>query len=109
MRRPHGKAPGPLPKAGLASGATRDVPPGDDWVGLVQAFLAAGASGVVGTHWRVDDRTTAGLMRAFYARLRGGAGAAEALAEAQRAALKDPSTGHPFFWAGFSLSGASSR
>jgi CHAT domain-containing protein len=93
----------------LATGAGSDVPPGDDWVGLVQAFLAAGASAVAATHWRIDDRATAALMRGFYARLHTGAGPAQALAEAQRAALHDPSTGHPFFWAGFSLSGVSSR
>ena len=87
----------------------RDVPPGDDWVGLVQAFLAAGASAVVATHWRIDDSATAELMRGFYSRLHSGVGPSQALAEAQRAALHDPSTRHPFYWAGFSLSGASSQ
>ena len=89
----------------LGSGALADVPAGDDWVGLVQAFLFAGASHVMATLWPVEDRTTADLMTRFYAALEAGRPEAEALAEAQRATLRNPATAHPFYWAGFTLSG----
>jgi CHAT domain-containing protein len=41
------------------SGLRADVPAGDEWVSLTQAFLAAGAQRVVATLWLVDDRVTA--------------------------------------------------
>jgi CHAT domain-containing protein len=87
----------------LGSGAIGDVPPGDDWVGLVQAFLYAGAGSVLASLWPVEDRATAQLMTQFYRRLAAGASEAEALAGAQRAMLGDGQAVHPFRWAGFVL------
>jgi CHAT domain-containing protein len=89
----------------LGAGALADVPAGDDWVGLVQAFLFAGASNVLATLWPVQDRATADLMTRFYTAFRAGRPVAEALADAQRAMLRNPTTAHPFYWAGFTLSG----
>jgi CHAT domain-containing protein len=93
----------------LASGAIADVPAGDDWVGLVQGFLYAGAANVLATLWAVDDRATASLMNGFYRSLSGGRTESAALAAAQRSALRDPRTAHPFYWAGFVLSGGRSN
>lgn len=87
----------------VGSGALSDVPAGDDWVGLVQAFLFAGASNVLGTLWRVEDATTSRLMQRFYSELASGRSPAEALASAQRAALRASATSHPFYWSGFTL------
>ena len=89
----------------LGSGALADVPAGDDWVGLVQAFLYAGAGTVMASLWPVEDRATADLMSRFYKNLNSGAGEAEALAEAQQQALRNRTTAEPFYWAGFTLSG----
>ena len=80
-----------------------DVPPGDDWVGLVNAFLFAGAANVLGTLWPVQDASTARLMSRFYQELGAGRSEADALALSQRAALRDPASSHPFYWAGFTL------
>jgi CHAT domain-containing protein len=92
-------------ETGLGAGALADVPEGDDWVGLVQAFLYAGAASVLATHWPVDDRATSTFMRAFYAKLRATGSPSTALAQAQRVFLHTPSSRSPFFWAGFTLSG----
>jgi CHAT domain-containing protein len=89
----------------LGSGALADVPVGDDWVGLVGGFLYAGAANVLATLWPVEDRATAELMARFYTELAAGRPEAEALANAQRAALRNPATADPFYWAGFTLSG----
>jgi CHAT domain-containing protein len=89
----------------LGAGALADVPAGDDWVGLVQAFLFAGASNVMATLWPVQDRATADFVTRFYGALRAGRPEADALAEAQRTMLRNPATAHPFYWAGFTLSG----
>jgi len=91
----------------LASGAIADVPSGDDWVGLVEAFLQAGASSVLASLWPVDDRATAQLMEEFHKRLADGHPAVAALAEAQRTLLRQSRTARPFFWAGFVINGSS--
>lgn len=59
---------------------------GDNWIGLVSAFLKAGARAVVAALWEVHDRTAVGLMDQFYDGLRQGLPVAEALASAQRRA-----------------------
>jgi CHAT domain-containing protein/predicted negative regulator of RcsB-dependent stress response len=87
----------------VGAGAVAEVPPGDDWLGLVQAFLFAGASNVMGTLWPVEDAGTSRLMQRFYTELASGRSPAEALARAQRAALRESATSHPFYWSGFTL------
>jgi len=90
-------------QTGLGAGELADVPPGDDWVGLVEGFLYAGAGHVLGTLWPVADVTTARFMERFYGQLAAGQAEADALAAAQRAAARQPQTAHPFYWAGFTL------
>ena len=92
-------------ETGLGAGRLSDVPAGDDWVGLVRAFLYAGANSVVASLWPVDDEATAALMERFYRGLRAGRSKSAALAQAQRALIAEPSRGHPFYWAAFVLTG----
>ena len=75
--------------------------PGEGIAGLTSAFLTAGAPAVVATLWPVDDRTTERLMDAFYGELGRGATIAAALRAAQAVVRADPTTRHPFYWAGF--------
>ena len=89
----------------VGSGALADVPAGDDWVGLVQGFLSAGAAQVLATLWPVEDRATARLVERFYAELARDRPTAAAIAEAQRWMRQEPATAHPFYWAGFVLVG----
>jgi CHAT domain-containing protein len=89
----------------LASGTVSDVPAGDDWVGLVRAFLGAGAQNVIATLWAVEDRATARLMTRMHRSLLADRSEIAALSQAQREALRNPATSDPFYWAGFVLSG----
>jgi CHAT domain-containing protein len=89
----------------LGSGALSDVPAGDDWVGLVRAFLGAGASNVIATLWPVEDRSTARAMEGLYRRMRAGESEVAALAGAQREMLRRAETADPFYWGGFVLVG----
>ena len=89
----------------LGSGSVSDLPAGDDWVGLVRAFLSVGVANVIATLWPVEDRSTARLMVGLHSRLKVGRAEAAALAEAQREALRNPTTADPFYWAGFVLVG----
>ena len=77
---------------------------GDELIGLQRAFLYAGTPAVVTTLWKVDDRASYELIRAFYARLES-AGPVEALRQAQIETLR--TFPHPFAWAAFGLSGVS--
>jgi CHAT domain-containing protein/Tfp pilus assembly protein PilF len=97
-------------ETGLGSGAISDVPAGDDWVGLVRAFLGAGAQNVTATLWAVEDRSTARVMERLYARLSAGDSEVTALSRAQRETIRNPATAGPFYWAGFvNVGGAAGR
>jgi len=76
---------------------------GDEMVGLVRAFLVAGASRVLASLWPVDDRITADFMARFYGRLRAGEPPAKALRNAQLATRAEHP--HPYMWAAFALYG----
>jgi CHAT domain-containing protein len=78
---------------------------GDELLGLMRSFLAAGAASLVTTLWAVEDRSTASLMHNFYSRLVAGKTKGAALRSAQLALMKDPDYSHPYFWAPFFLVG----
>ncbi len=83
--------------------ARSEVWPGEEWMGLVRAFLAAGARRVLAALWEVDDASTRKLMERFYAYWLGGASASNALRRAQvDMSQRNP---HPYGWAGFTLVG----
>lgn len=68
--------------------------------GLTEAFLAAGAHGVVASGWRVDDREAAPLMLRFHREYRHSGDAAAALRAAQVEAMHR-TPGSSLAWAGF--------
>jgi CHAT domain len=89
----------------------------DESLTLATAFLAAGATSVIGTRWPVDDDTTAALSLRLHHHLQMAYTTAEALRRAQLdllrpepdirrtlgrhlAALEDSRLSHPVTWAG---------
>jgi len=78
---------------------------GDDITGLSRAFLYAGAPTVISSLWNVDDQATSELMTTFYKRLREGMSKAAALRAAQAETRAKPKYSHPYYWAGFVLTG----
>jgi len=84
-----------------------DLP--DEAVGLASGFLQAGAAGVVSTLWAVNDLSTALLAGRFYRHWKGdGMEPADALVAAQRWLRDEAEDGrwsHPYYWAGFTLTG----
>lgn len=80
-----------------------DAGAGDEMLGLVRAFLVAGAARVLATLWPVDDQVTARFMAAFYGALVAGQAPAAALQQAQQhLRAQHPEPQH---WAAFCLHG----
>ena len=69
--------------------------------------MYAGAAGVLGGLWKVDDMATADLMKIFYEGMLGPKHLrpAAALREAQNQMLRRKNNRSPFYWAGFVLQG----
>ena len=80
-----------------------EVSTGDEMMGLVRAFLVAGAARVVASQWPVDDAVTASFMSQFYGALVRGLSATQALGHAQAVIMRTHP--HPYFWASFTLYG----
>ena len=80
---------------------------GEGLVGLTRAFMYAGASRIVASLWRTEDRATAVLMSRFYAHLLAGNGMspAAALRKAQLSMWQDKRWRQPRYWAAFTLQG----
>ena len=98
----------PLPiKADLVSlsacqSGLGEITSGDELIGLNRAFFYSGARSVISSLWRVDDLSTALVMKHFY-RLYHKENKAESLRRAQLTVRR--SFHHPAYWAGLSLSG----
>jgi pentatricopeptide repeat protein len=73
---------------------------------LVRAFLGAGVPSVVASHWNVDAAATSQLMESFYGHLRNRESIARAMYNARIEMLH--TNPHPYYWAGFGLSGRAS-
>ena len=80
---------------------------GEGVFGLRRAFYIAGARTLVVSLWKVHDQATQQLMTGFYRNLKNGQGKATALRNAQLSLRKQREWRHPFFWAGFIVSGDS--
>lgn len=80
---------------------------GDELVGLLRGFLAAGARSLLVSLWALNDRSAAELTARFYTFWRGEGGVwttrSAALTAAQRAAIR--ANPHPAYWAPFILVG----
>jgi CHAT domain-containing protein/tetratricopeptide (TPR) repeat protein len=79
---------------------------GEGTVGIVRAFMYAGAERVVATLWKVDDEATRELMSRFYREMfEEQRSPSAALRSAQLAMWRETPWRSPFFWAAFVLQG----
>ncbi len=81
---------------------------GDGWMSLSRAFAFAGVQSTLMSLWEVPDRETAVIMESFYTHLQAGLPKDVALQRAKLeylAQTSDPALRHPYYWAGFVLSG----
>ena len=85
---------------------------GEGMIGLSWAMFVAGVPSIVVSQWKVESAGTRDLMVSFHRGLVAPPQAgkvkpkkSEALRQAALKLLKNPETGHPFYWAGFVLVG----
>ncbi len=91
--------------SGCKTGLGRHVR-SEGFIGLVHAFLAAGASTVLASLWQTDDAFTPVFMEEFYRRLwEEDLDPSRALSESQLFFASSERWSSPRFWASFSLQG----
>src|SRR3989338_6294047 len=73
--------------------------------GLAQAFLYAGARGLLVSHWPVRDDAAAALTQAAVAARGRGVGQADALRRSMLDLMQKPGMAHPMVWAPFVVVG----
>src|SRR5690606_519627 len=81
---------------------------GGNLVSMHQAFTVAGIPATIASLWDAPDHSTKEIMIAFYKNLQQGHDKASALRQAKLSYLEntnDENLQHPFYWAGFVLSG----
>jgi CHAT domain-containing protein/Tfp pilus assembly protein PilF len=85
---------------------------GEGVIGLTWALFVAGVPSTVVSQWSVEAASTRDLMLSFHRALnlrpdarKTKAAKTEALRQAALKILRNPSTSHPFYWAGFVLVG----
>ncbi len=78
---------------------------GEGLIGLTRAFQYAGARSILASLWKVEDTSTAELMKRFYGYLKAGKHKDEALRLAQIDLIHSPAFSSPRDWAAFELFG----
>ena len=84
-----------------------DTISGEGVFGLQRALMVAGARSTLLSLWKVDDTATAAFMKQFYEQVMAGSSLVEALTRTQEYFRSHPipAWSHPYYWAGFQLSG----
>jgi len=78
---------------------------GEGVIGLVRAFLSAGAGNVLFSYWKVGDRNTMMFMSDFYDHIFSGDNLGTALRKVKLAMINNPETSFPLLWGAFSIIG----
>jgi CHAT domain-containing protein/tetratricopeptide (TPR) repeat protein len=78
---------------------------GEGIEGINRAFFYAGASSVLMSLWAVNDQASYQLMERFYFHLRSSKSIMSALRKAKLELIDSNTLSHPYYWAGFIVSG----
>jgi len=82
---------------------------GEGIEGLSRAFFYAGASSVLVSLWAVNDQASYQLMERFYFHLRASGSIMEALQKAKLEMIHSRVFSHPYYWAGFVITGNAAK
>jgi CHAT domain-containing protein/tetratricopeptide (TPR) repeat protein len=78
---------------------------GEGIEGISRAFLFAGASSVLMSLWSVNDQASFQFMQRFYSHLASSQTAVDALCRSKLEMIHSTELAHPFYWAGFVITG----
>jgi len=78
---------------------------GEGLIGLTRALQYAGARSVIASQWKAEDEATLTLMVTLHRNLRAGLAKDEALRRAMARVRRQEGFEHPYYWAGFFLTG----
>jgi tetratricopeptide (TPR) repeat protein len=78
---------------------------GEGIEGINRAFFYAGTSSVLMSLWAVNDQASCQLMERFYFHLRSSESIMSALRKAKLELIDSNTLSHPYYWAGFIVSG----
>jgi len=82
---------------------------GEGIEGLNRAFFYAGSSSVLMSLWSVNDQASYQLMERFYYHLRSAESIMNALRKAKLEMISSDTLFHPYYWAGFIVSGTANK
>jgi CHAT domain-containing protein len=82
---------------------------GEGIEGLSRAFFYAGASSVLLSLWAVNDQASYQLLERFYVHLRSADSVMDSLRLAKLEMIDSEVLSHPYYWAGFIVSGNADR
>lgn len=82
---------------------------GEGIEGLNRAFFYAGASSSLISLWAVNDQASAQLMKRFYTHLRSSYSIMNALRKAKLEMIASDALSHPYYWAGFIITGKADK
>ncbi len=82
---------------------------GEGIEGLNRAFFYSGASSVLMSLWSVNDQASSQLMERFYYHLRTAEPILSALRQAKLEMISSDTLSHPYYWAGFIVSGYANK
>ena len=78
---------------------------GEGLMALTRGFLFSGATNLVVSLWKIDDKSTAELMVEFYKNILNSQSYSQALRQAKLKLIRNPLTAFPNLWSGFVLLG----
>jgi len=78
---------------------------GEGIEGISRAFFYAGSSSVVMSLWTINDQVSSQFMERFYYHLKNSEDLAQAIRQAKLEMIDSGVVSHPYYWAGFILSG----
>jgi tetratricopeptide (TPR) repeat protein len=82
---------------------------GEGIEGINRAFFFAGASSVLMSLWSVNDQASYQFMHRFYTHLRSADSIVDALRRSKIEMINSEVLSHPFYWAGFIVSGKADK
>ncbi|MFC2167968.1 CHAT domain-containing protein [Acidobacteriota bacterium] len=82
---------------------------GEGIEGINRAFFYAGASSVLMSLWAVNDQASYQFMQRFYTHLRSSDSIVDALWRSKTEMINSKALSHPFYWAGFVVSGKADK